>query len=71
MTNVSATESVSVHIFAVDGSSCSVLDYFICLTPNQTWTYLASDFDPGNGGYIMAVAVENQTGLPGAFNCLI
>ncbi|MBK7599050.1 MAG: DUF11 domain-containing protein [Acidobacteria bacterium] len=71
MTNVSTTESVSVHIFAVDGSSCSVLDYFICLTPNQTWTYLASDFDPGNSGYIMAVAVDYQTGLPRAFNCLI
>jgi len=71
LTNVSQTESVCVHLFAVDGSSCSVLDAFVCLTPNQTTTFLASDFDPGNTGYLMAVAVECDTGLPRAFNCLI
>lgn len=71
LTNVSSTESVCVHLFAVDGSSCSVLDAFVCLTPNQTTTFLASDFDPGNTGYLMAVAVDCETGLPRAFNCLI
>ncbi len=71
MTNVSPAESVTMHIFAVDGASCAVLDYFICLTPNQTWTYRASDFDPGNSGYIMAVAVDYATGLPRAFNNMI
>ncbi|MGE0103640.1 MAG: hypothetical protein AB7H86_15060 [Blastocatellales bacterium] len=71
LTNVSQTESVCVHLFAVDGSSCSVLDAFVCLTPNQTTTFLASDFDPGNTGYLMAVAVDCETGLPRAFNCLI
>jgi hypothetical protein len=48
-----------------------VLDAFICLTPNQTTTFLASDFDPGATGYIVAVAVDRNTGLPIAFNCLI
>ncbi len=71
LTNVSQTESVCVHLFAVDGASCAVLDAFVCLTPNQTTSFLASDFDPGNSGYLMAVAVECETGLPRAFNCLI
>ncbi len=71
LTNVSQSESVCVHLFAVDGASCAVLDAFVCLTPNQTTSFLASDFDPGNSGYLMAVAVECETGLPRAFNCLI
>jgi len=71
MTNTSQTESVTLHLFAVDGASCAVLDAFICLTPNQTSSLLASDFDPGNTGYIVVVAVEDFTGLPRAFNELI
>ena len=71
ITNTSPTERVSIHLFAVDGSSCSVLDAFICLTPNQTSTFLASDFDPGATGYLVAVAVEDDNGLPRAFNELI
>ncbi|MEK7832118.1 MAG: hypothetical protein AAB401_13580, partial [Acidobacteriota bacterium] len=70
-TNTSGTEKVTVHLFAVDGASCSILDAFLCLTPNQTSSFLASDFDPGNTGYLMAVAVEDNTGLPRAFNELI
>ena len=71
MTNISGAESTTVHLFVVDGASCSVLDAFICLTPNQTATFLASDFDPGATGYIVGVAVDNNTGLPISFNCLI
>ncbi|MDQ3013022.1 MAG: DUF11 domain-containing protein, partial [Acidobacteriota bacterium] len=71
ITNTSNTERVTVHLFAVDGASCAVLDAFICLTANQTTVFLASDFDPGNTGYLVAVAVEDATGLPRAFNELI
>jgi len=71
ITNTSGTEKVCVHLFAVDGSSCATLDAFICLTPNQTSVFLASDFDPGATGYLMAVAVDCETGLPRAFNELI
>jgi uncharacterized repeat protein (TIGR01451 family) len=71
LTNTSPTESVVVHLFAIDGSSCSVLDAFLCLTPNQTSTFLASDFDPGATGYLVAVAVDSDNGLPRAFNELI
>jgi uncharacterized repeat protein (TIGR01451 family) len=71
ITNTSSTERVAVHLYAVDGSSCAILDAFLCLTPNQTTTFLASDFDPGNTGYLMAVAVDENNGLPRAFNELI
>ncbi len=71
ITNISTTERACVHLFAIDGSTCAVLDAFVCLTPNQTMSYLASDFDPGSNGYLMAVAVDCETGLPTNFNCLI
>jgi uncharacterized repeat protein (TIGR01451 family) len=71
LTNTSNTERALVHLFAVDGASCAVLDAYVCLTQNQTTTFLASDFDPGNTGYLVAVAVETNTGLPKAFNELI
>ncbi|MCG3163125.1 MAG: hypothetical protein JMDDDDMK_04503 [Acidobacteria bacterium] len=71
MTNTSPTERVTVHLFAVDGASCAILDAFVCLTPNQTVSFMASDFDPGSSGYLVAVAVEDDTGLPRAFNELI
>src|SRR5581483_6538603 len=63
ITNVSSTSGVSVHFFFVDGESCSVADSFICLTPNQTMSFLASDVDPGVTGYIIAVATDSN-GLP-------
>ncbi|MDX2032752.1 MAG: hypothetical protein SF339_18895 [Blastocatellia bacterium] len=71
ITNTSPTERAVIHLFAIDGSSCSVLDAFICLTPNQTSSFLASDFDPGSTGYLVALAVEEDNGLPRAFNELI
>lgn len=44
---------------------------FLCLTPNQTSSFLASDLDPGTTGYLIAVAVDCVTGCPVNFNCLI
>jgi uncharacterized repeat protein (TIGR01451 family) len=71
ITNSSNTEKSCVHLFLVDGASCSVSDLFVCLTPTQTTSFLASDLDPGNTGYLMAVSVDCQTGLPNAYNCLM
>ncbi|MFN0112304.1 MAG: hypothetical protein ACKVZH_25870 [Blastocatellia bacterium] len=71
ITNTSPTELATIHLFLVDGASCAVLDMFLCLTPNQTSSFLASDLDPGNSGYIVALAVEGASGLPRAFNELI
>src|SRR5262249_55332011 len=52
ITNVEQSRSAIVHLFFVDGSSCMAADSYICLTPNQTATFLASDLDPGTTGYI-------------------
>ena len=79
LTNTNPNWGVAVHLFFVDGSSCSVADAFLCLTPNQTATFLMSDVDPGITGYMIAIAVDgppgtadgNNTGCPISFNYLI
>lgn len=70
ITNTSATSNVFVHLFFVDGANCSVADSFICLTANQTASFLAADVDPGINGYIVAYA-SSSDGLPRRFNFLI
>jgi hypothetical protein len=70
VTNTSSTSVANVHIFFLDGASCSIADSYICLTPNQTASFLASDVDPGTTGYILAVAT-NDAGCPVNFNWLI
>jgi uncharacterized repeat protein (TIGR01451 family) len=70
ITNTSTTSAASVHLFFVDGGSCSVSDRYICLTDNQTTSFLASDLDPGTTGYLVAVATD-LTGCPVSHNFLI
>lgn len=70
ITNTSLTDSVAVHLFFVDGVTCTPADSFICLTPNGTVSFLASDMDPGVMGFIVAVAVD-RNGVPIKFNYLI
>ncbi len=70
LTNTEPNKNAFVHLFFIDGGTCSVADMFICLTPNQTTSFLASDFDPGTTGYIVAVAVD-ENGCPTSFNFLI
>ncbi|HMX27848.1 MAG TPA: DUF11 domain-containing protein, partial [Blastocatellia bacterium] len=70
ITNTNPKMDIYVHLFFVDGTSCSVADNFICLTPNQTSFFLASDLDPGVSGYLIAVAVD-ANGCPINANCLI
>jgi hypothetical protein len=69
ITNTHQSADVTVHLFLVDGSTCSIADSFISLTQNQTASFLLSDFDPGVTGYIVAVAVGG--GAPTQFNWLI
>ncbi len=59
-----------VHLFFVDGATCSIADSIVCLTPNQSSSFLASDIDPGTTGYLIAVA-QDRTGCPINFNYLI
>jgi uncharacterized repeat protein (TIGR01451 family)/CSLREA domain-containing protein len=79
ITNVHPTLGVVVHLFFIDGATCSVADSFLCLTANQTTSFLMSDLDPGTMGYMMMVAVDgppgfaggNNTGCPISFNYII
>ena len=69
ITNTSSASLAFVHLFFV-ADTCQVADSYICLTPNQTASFLASDVDPGVSGYIVAVAV-NSDGCPTVFNWLV
>ncbi|MBK9316152.1 MAG: DUF11 domain-containing protein [Acidobacteria bacterium] len=71
ITNIDETRSVCAHLFFVDGASCTVADQFVCLTPNQTTSFLLSDIDPGVNGYLIAVQVDCDTGCPVNYNSLI
>ncbi|MDX2043664.1 MAG: hypothetical protein SF097_20780 [Acidobacteriota bacterium] len=71
ITNVNPGQDTAVHLFFIDGDSCSVADSFICLTRNQTTSFLLADFDPGTTGFMIAVAVDSITGCPINFNYLI
>ncbi len=71
ITNVENNWQACVHLFFVDGASCSVADSYLCLTPNQTTSFLMSDLDPGVSGYMVAVLVDCATGCPLNLNTLI
>lgn len=70
LTNTSDFIPANVHLFFVDGASCSVADSYACLTQNQTLSFLASDLDPGITGYLVVVAVDGK-GCPINHNYLI
>ena len=70
ITNTNSTDGIAVHFFLVIGTSGTQSDFFICLVPNQTTTFLTSDYDPLSTGYIVAVAVAS-TGCPLSFNYLM
>lgn len=70
ITNTHPNLRAWVHLFFV-ADNCSVSDAFLCLTPNQTSTFLASDLDPGTTGYLVAVASDGVFGCPIDFNYLI
>ncbi|QQS48169.1 MAG: DUF11 domain-containing protein [Acidobacteriota bacterium] len=71
LTNISPTMDIAVHLFFVDGATCSIADSYVCLTRNQTTSFMLSDFDPDISGYLIAMAVDCDTGIPVLFNCLI
>ncbi|MGE0104563.1 MAG: hypothetical protein AB7H86_12935 [Blastocatellales bacterium] len=69
ITNTADYSAIFVHLFFV-ANSCTVADAYVCLTANQTGSFLTSDFDPGFRGYIVAVATDPY-GRPVRFNHLI
>ncbi|MGH9839071.1 MAG: SdrD B-like domain-containing protein, partial [Blastocatellia bacterium] len=70
ITNTNQNHPVSLHLFFVDGATCGVSNGILCLTQNQTASFLMSDMDPGTTGYLVVVAVDEQ-GCPVSFNHLI
>lgn len=71
ITNTHNQESVTVHIFFVNGTGGGAGDAFVCLAPNQTANFLASLIDPGVTGYVIAMTVDKATGWPISFNRLV
>jgi hypothetical protein len=69
ITNVDPARGIALHIFFVDSLTCSAADSFLCLTRNQTASFMASDIDPDVTGYILVVAVDS-IGRPVSFNAL-
>lgn len=70
ITNSSDTRDVAIHLFFIDGASCSPADSVMCLTRRQTVSFRASEFDPGTMGYLVVVAIDNN-GCPIVHNALI
>ncbi len=63
-------QKATIHIFFIDGMSCHQADQFLCLTPNASFSFKASEYDPEATGWLLAVAVDNQ-GRPVQNNVLI
>ncbi len=71
LTNIHPQRQITVHLFFIEDDSGDPTDAFICLTPNQTASFLLSDLDPGVSGYLIAIASDERTGCPINFNFLI
>jgi hypothetical protein len=69
ITNANSVQDVVVHVFFIDSVTCNIADAFICLTRNQTTSFVASDLDPNVTGYMVVVAVDS-IGRPVSFNYL-
>lgn len=61
---------VIAHVFFIDGKTCHQSDQFLCLTPNASFSFRTSEFDPETTGWLLAVAVDDQ-GRPIRNNVLI
>lgn len=70
LTNTDISRAAYVHLFFIENGG-TVADSYICLTPGQTTSFLASDVDPGESGFMVAVAVDGTTGCPVSFNFLV
>ncbi len=70
ITNTNSTTGVYLHLFFIDGRTCSVADSYLCLSKSQTTSLLASDIDPDVVGYVIGIAVDGD-GVPIKFNYLI
>ncbi len=58
MTNTNPTTAVFMQLYFVEGSTGHTVPNGLELAPNQTVTFLTSDADPNNTGYIIAQALD-------------
>ena len=70
ITNIHQNLSAFIHLYFV-ADTCAISDAYICLTANQTASFLMVDLDPGTTGYLVAITVDGATGCPTNFNYLI
>lgn len=70
ITNTSTTNGVVAHLYFV-GQDCTVIDFQVPLSKNQTTRFTTQEFDPGFSGYLVVVAEDFATGTPISFNRLI
>jgi uncharacterized repeat protein (TIGR01451 family) len=70
LTNTNVNNAVTVHVFFVNANNGRAGDVFLVLGPQRTISLLASNYDPGGNGYVIAVAVDGATGCPINFNHL-
>jgi uncharacterized protein YegL len=70
VTNTNEDISVIVRLFFVDSASGLPESFFLCLPPGHHRNLLASEYDPGNKGFVVAVAV-GADGHPVRYNHLI
>jgi Lamin Tail Domain/Calx-beta domain/PKD-like domain/Immunoglobulin I-set domain len=63
ITNTDVERSVILHLFFVNAADCRPADTF--------FSFLASEYDPGEQGFLLVVAVDAQRGCPINFNRLI
>lgn len=70
LTNVHPQLPSYVHLFFIDGSTCTMANWTVTLTQNQTVSLLMSDIDPNVTGYLIAVTVD-EFGCPNSFNYLV
>ena len=68
LTNANPRDGIAVRLSWVH--DCRLDTTFLALSANQTKTFLASDLNPNNTGYLMAMAVS-ASGIPLQFNWLI
>lgn len=69
LTNQNVSASAFLRLFFVNGTTGVIQDSFLCLTPNQTAVFRASEVDPGMRGFMVAIAVD-VNGVPINFNHL-
>ena len=79
ITNTNSLEGTTIHLYFIDGATCSVADSWLCLPPNCTSTFSMAEVDPGTSGYLVAIASDGPTGFrsggntgaPVSFNYLV